>query len=85
VPFQQRTADPLQQCRIAIAEGDAGLEPKRPVRAFGQAHQLRFDAGHQLAAADRQGGRLVVERADDVGTIGSGEAVVERQEGAGSH
>ena len=76
-------ADPLQHLGVALAEGLAGASSNECARALGQADQARLDRRRELAGAERQRGRLVVEGVDDVGAVGAAQAVVQGQEGAG--
>jgi hypothetical protein len=45
-----------------------------------QAQQALLHGGRQLAGAQRQRGRLVVEGVDDIRAVGAGQAVVQGQE-----
>ena len=62
----QLARHPLHHVGVALAKGDTGRQLKGGVRAFGQADQLLFHGGRQLACAQRQRGGLFVEGVDHV-------------------
>ena len=80
---QQRQLHALQQLGVAVAEGFARGQLETLVRTLGQADKARLDGGRQLAGAQRQRRRLVVEGVDDVGAVRAREPVMQREEGAG--
>ena len=81
--LQQAARHALQHVRVALAEGLARGQREGLVGAFGQADQPRFHRRRQLAGAQRQRGRLVVEGVHHVGAVGPAQAVMQGQEGAG--
>jgi hypothetical protein len=78
--LQQAELHALQQFGVVLSEGGAGRQVKSFVCTLGQADQPGLDGRGELAGAQRQRGRLVVEGVDHVGTIRPGQAVVQGQE-----
>ena len=70
---QEVELHPLQQRGAALAEGFARGEREAAARTLGQPGQAALDRRGQLAVAERQRGRLVVEGVDDARAVRAGE------------
>lgn len=84
--FGKRAAgNPLQQFRVALAEGFRWRQREAALVAIGQTDQAFFEKRRKLARAELQGGRIAAEGRDDVVAVLRRKSVMQRQIGSWAH